>query len=63
MKLHWIRCILNQMTDLLIKKEERHSDIDKEHVKMEAEKEMMLIPAKCWPRFSEAKKKEERILT
>lgn len=44
------------------KKEERHSDIDKEHVKMEAEKEMMWILAECWPRFSEAEK-EERILT
>lgn len=43
------------------KKEERHSDIDKEHVKMEAEKETMRILAKCWPRFSEAE--EERILT
>lgn len=62
MKLHWFRWILNQMIDLLIKKEERHSDIDKEHVKMEAEKETMWILAECWPRFSEAEK-EERILT
>lgn len=62
MKLHWFRWILNQMIDLLIKKEERHSDIDKEHVKMEAEKETMRILAECWPRFSEAEK-EERILT
>lgn len=62
MKLHWFRWILNQMIDLLIKKRKVHSDIDKEHVKMEAEKEMMWILAECWPRFSEAEK-EERILT
>lgn len=51
------------MADLLIKKEERHSVIDKGHVKMEAEKETMQILVKYWPRFSEARKKEERILT
>ena len=62
MKLHWIRWILTQMTGLLIKKEERHSVIDRGHVKMGAEKETMQILVKGWPRFSEARK-EERILT
>lgn len=50
------------MTGLLIKKEERHSVIDRGHVKMGAEKETMQILVKGWPRFSEARK-EERILT
>ena len=50
------------MTGILIKQRKGHRHTDKGYVKMEAENETMQLQAKEWQRFSEARKKQGRIL-